>query len=1105
MNGTTQRRGEEGATDRYEALLRVSQTLISIRSSEELFRLLARELRGVVNFYVMGVGIYDEKAHEIRLTSYGEPGDPLQVPEFAPEETFTWWVYHHQQPLIIPSLDAETRFPAVAEMLKKRGVRSVCALPLTTVHRRLGGLAVGSTEVDAYSSEEVKFLSLVANQVALAVDDALNFDASQNAKQALLASEQALRLTIASIPGLVNTMSPSGELESANQRWLDYHGKTLDEMKAWQTSDVIHPDDLPRAAAAWKQSVETGQPFENEYRIRRADGVYRWFQGRSLPLRGSNGRIIRWYSLITDIDDRKLAEEALRCSEQSLRLIVDSIPGLVATMNAAGEAQLLNRQLLEYFGRTPEELKSWATSDLVHPDDLPRVIAAHTGSIESGHPYNIEHRIRRADGEYRWFQIRNHPLRNTEGRIISWYVLLTDIDERKQAEERLQLLLDVTNQVVSNLQLHDLLRAISASVRRVMHCDLVSVCFPDAELKQLQTFVLDFPESKGFIRESFFIPIEGTLSGFVFRTRKPWIGNASDMLRLGLIDEAAIPEGLKTGCILPLVSRNRILGVLSLARREENAFGQADIEFLSQVANQIAIAVENTSAYHEITHARTELEKALGEIEHRTEDLRRSESYLAEAQKLTHTGSWAWNVRTGVLFWSQEIFRIYDFDPPTIGPTWEQFLQRVHPEDRSEIERRAKIETTQKDWVDSQADFRIVLPNGRIKRLHSIAHPVMDESGEIIEVIGTVMDVTEQWSARTALEKALEEIQVLKDHLQHENLALREQINQALMFEEIVGASPALRAVLSRVSKVAPTDSTVLLTGETGTGKELIARAIHKRSRRSSRAFVSVNCSAIPSSLIASELFGHEKGAFTGALQRRLGRFELAEEGTLFLDEVGELPAETQITLLRVLQEREFERVGGNQHIRANVRVIAATNRDLEAAIAAGTFRSDLFYRLSVFPIEIPPLRERKEDIPLLVEYFIAHFARKAGKNFRGINKKTLNLLLSYPWPGNIRELQNVVERSVVVCDTENFSVDESWLSRQPASNPKNSFELSEALSAQEKQMIEAALRESGGRVSGPSGAAAKLGIHRSTLESKIASLKIDKYRFKTASASKSS
>jgi transcriptional regulator with GAF, ATPase, and Fis domain len=269
---------------------------------------------------------------------------------------------------------------------------------------------------------------------------------------------------------------------------------------------------------------------------------------------------------------------------------------------------------------------------------------------------------------------------------------------------------------------------------------------------------------------------------------------------------------------------------------------------------------------------------------------------------------------------------------------------------------------------------------------------------------------------------------------------------------------------------------------------------------------VSVNCAAIPPSLIASELFGHEKGAFTGATQRRLGRFELAEEGTLFLDEVGELPTETQIALLRVLQEHEFERVGGNQTIRANVRVIAATNRDLEAAIATRTFRSDLFYRLNVFPIEIPPLRERSEDIPVLVEYFIGHFARKAGKSFRGINKKTMDLLLSYPWPGNIRELQNVVERSVIVCETETFTVDESWLSRKSvAGEPKSQLELSQKLANQEKEMIEAALRESGGRVSGASGAAAKLGIHRSTLESKIASLNINKYRFKTASGSNNS
>jgi transcriptional regulator with GAF, ATPase, and Fis domain len=340
-----------------------------------------------------------------------------------------------------------------------------------------------------------------------------------------------------------------------------------------------------------------------------------------------------------------------------------------------------------------------------------------------------------------------------------------------------------------------------------------------------------------------------------------------------------------------------------------------------------------------------------------------------------------------------------------------------------------------------------------------------------------------------------------EEKLKHENIALREEINKGSMCDEIVGSSSALRRVLSLVAKVAPTDASVLVTGETGTGKELIARAIHRQSRRSSRAFVSVNCAAIPRDLIASELFGHEKGSFTGAVQRRLGRFELAEGGTIFLDEVGELPLETQIALLRVLQEHEFERVGGTRSIRTNVRVVAATNRNLHAAIAAGTFRSDLFYRLNVFPIDMPALRERREDIPVLVEYFVDHCARKVGKNIQGITKESLDILRSYPWPGNIRELQNVIERSVIMCETENFSVDKTWLAwlaQQPlATEPKIPQDLSEKLAAQEKEMIEAALRESAGRVFGPSGAATKLGIARSTLESKIRSLKISKNSFK--------
>jgi transcriptional regulator with GAF, ATPase, and Fis domain len=362
-----------------------------------------------------------------------------------------------------------------------------------------------------------------------------------------------------------------------------------------------------------------------------------------------------------------------------------------------------------------------------------------------------------------------------------------------------------------------------------------------------------------------------------------------------------------------------------------------------------------------------------------------------------------------------------------------------------------------------------------------------------------VRNISERKRSEAALANAFKEIETLKDRLQTENIALREEIDKASMFEEIVGNSPALQTALSRLSKVAPTDSTVLVTGETGTGKELVARAIHRRSQRSSHVFVSVNCAAIPRDLIASELFGHEKGAFTGATQQRLGRFELANGGTIFLDEVGELPAETQIALLRVLQEHEFDRVGGTRPIQTDARVIAATNRDLEAAIAAGTFRTDLFYRLNVFPIEIPPLRERREDIPLLVEYFIDRYAREAGKSIRGINKKSLDLLQAYPWPGNIRELQNVIERSLIVSSGDIFSIDESWLSKessQPASRVQSS-RLSDGEPRGEREIIEAVLVESRGRVSGPSGAAAKLKIPPSTLESRIKALNIQKSQFR--------
>src|SRR3984893_12269335 len=446
--------------------------------------------------------------------------------------------------------------------------------------------------------------------------------------------------------------------------------------------------------------------------------------------------------------------------------------------------------------------------------------------------------------------------------------------------------------------------------------------------------------------------------------------------------------------------------------------------------------------------------------------------------------SWSWTLR-GFLLQANQM--LLDYNGHTLeemqGPGTDERHQRdLHPDDleRARSERRCGLTS----GVPFEIEKRMRGKDGRYRWFLFRYNPLLNEHGRVARWFATATDI--------------EDRKQTEQRVRNENLALREQIDRDSMFEEIVGSSEVLRRVLEQVSRVAPTDSTVLIQGETGTGKELIARAIHTRSKRSSRAFIRVNCAAIPPSLIASELFGHEKGSFTGALQRRLGRFESADGGTIFLDEVGELPPETQVALLRVLQEREFERVGGNQTISIDVRVLTATNKDLSAAVAEGSFRKDLFYRLNVFPIQVPALRDRIDDIPLLVEYLVDRYAKKAGKRIRSISKDTLSLFRSYDWPGNIRELQNVVERAVILCDGETFCVDPSWLTPGPPRPAASDVPLVEDLAEREKVMIENALRESGGLISGPTGAAAKLRLPRQTLESKIRKLGIDRHRLRT-------
>ena len=460
-----------------------------------------------------------------------------------------------------------------------------------------------------------------------------------------------------------------------------------------------------------------------------------------------------------------------------------------------------------------------------------------------------------------------------------------------------------------------------------------------------------------------------------------------------------------------------------------------------------------------------------------------------------------------VIYVSPSFERMWGFTAEALYREPRLWAETIHPEDRPRVTERYSRWIAGEEIHYHDVEYRILQPGGDIRWIHDRGVLFRNAEGRPCEVSGISTDITERKEAERALQRAYQDIQALKDQLQDENIALREEVDHASMFEEIVGTSPALHTVLAHIAKVAPTDSTVLITGETGTGKELVARAIHKHSARAGRPFVSINCAAIPPALIASELFGHERGAFTGAVGRREGRFELAAGGTLFLDEVGELPAETQVALLRVLQEHEFERVGGNRPIRADVRIIAATNRDLHTAIAEKTFRADLFYRLNVFPLEVPALRDRPGDIPLLVEYFTHRFGTRAGKRISTIPKPTLDTLQGYDWPGNIRELQNVIERAVILSDRSELSVDLRWLSSSsaevPSAGPPQASSGGTTLVEHERSVIEATLRETMGRVSGPFGAARKLGMPASTLESKIKALNIDKTRFKPVPSSR--
>jgi formate hydrogenlyase transcriptional activator len=653
--------------------------------------------------------------------------------------------------------------------------------------------------------------------------------------------------------------------------------------------------------------------------------------------------------------------ERLQRSERALQEVIETIPVMAWSAAADGAAEFFNRRWLDYAGLSPDQVQGSGWTSAVHPNDLNRLVDYWHDVLASGQSAEIEARLRRFDGIYRWFLFRATPSLDNSGKVVKWYGTNTDIEERKTAEQavavqntRLELLLKLTNGVTSNLELRPVLRAISANIREVMHCDAVLVSLREPESEKFRFHAVDFPEGKGFVREELIVEPVGAARK-ALKTLEPAVRSTDNPEEFPPnLYKAMVAEGLKYQCVIPLLSRGRVVGVLAINRRTDT-FLPDEIDFLKDASGQIAIAIENCLAYREISE--------------------------------------------------------------------------------------------------------------------------------------------------------------LKEKLAQEKLYLEEEIRGDMGFEQIVGNSPALQRVLELVETVAPSDSTVLLLGETGTGKELIARAIHNRGNRKNRTFVKINCAAIPTGLLESELFGHEKGAFTGAITQKIGRLELADQGTLFLDEVGDIPPEIQPKLLRVLQEQEFERLGSTHTRKVNVRLVAATNRDLEKMIAAREFRTDLYYRLNVFPIRIPPLRERKQDIPLLVSYFAQKFARQMQKKIDSIPAAVMKQLTAREWPGNVRELENFVERSVILTRGRSLAAPLAELRKVTTAEPEgtvaNRDEIARIVretinvlhrdnsaadepAKKQRDQIVRALTEAKGRVGGANGAAARMRVNRTTLLARMKKFGID-------------
>jgi formate hydrogenlyase transcriptional activator len=697
---------------------------------------------------------------------------------------------------------------------------------------------------------------------------------------------------------------------------------------------------------------------------------------------------------------------------------------------------------------------------------------------------------------------------------VNRYETTIRVSEELQGQnDRLQLLLNLTARITSSLDLREVLRAIAANIREVIHADAVTVSLPDAPSGKFRVFAVAFPHGKGVIKEEMLV-MPSAAAKQAMDDMKPVVVDVREREEIAPETyDVAAAEGVRIACLIPLVNRGRALGILSILRATETLFTLEDVDFLSRASGQIAIAVENALAFQEVSSLGARLQLLLNLTNRISSNLEFPELLRAIAANIRGVMQ---ADAAGVAFFddASDRSRIYVVDFPNkkgfvkeeIVVTPGRALKRAWGSSEAVI-----VNTNDREELGPEV-YAMVIAEGLdahcLIPLVSRGRPV----GVLIvarkrQSLFTSEDVDFLTRASGAIAIAIEnalayrEISELKDKLAQEKLYLEEEIRSDSGFERIIGRSAALKRVLQLVETVAPSDSTVLLLGETGTGKELIARAIHDHSRRKVRTFVKLNCAAIPTGLLESELFGHEKGAFTGAITQKIGRLELADQGTLFLDEVGDIPSEIQPKLLRALQEREFERLGSTHTRKVNVRLVAATNRDLEKMVAEREFRSDLFYRLNVFPIRIPPLRERKEDIPLLVSFFAQKFAKQMQKEIESVPSAVMKGLTAWEWPGNIRELENFIERAVILTRGKALEVpltelrkaetaavtDAVVVKKKPTARKTNTSRPdinagAEEYERKQREEIIQALTACKGHVGGADGAAIRLGINRTTL-----------------------